>query len=107
MIKEYGRRNYKLRALGHDSYKDYLKSKHWKELKKKKRDTRKAKCRVCHTEKNLNLHHRTYKSIGNEHVGDVIWLCADCHNETHKLAQSGLPLCVASRNLRRSFLSSY
>lgn len=32
---------------------------------------------------NINLHHLTYESIGNEQFGDLLVCCRDCHEELH------------------------
>lgn len=33
-----------------------------------------------------DIHHRTYRRIGREHLGDLILLCRECHDWTHHLA---------------------
>jgi 5-methylcytosine-specific restriction endonuclease McrA len=69
-------------------YQEYLQTKHWKELRQKMLKKAKHKCRLCHAEnKTLNVHHKTYKHIGNEKLTDLIVLCQDCHAKHHdKLA---------------------
>lgn len=77
-------------------YYEYIKSDAWKEKKKKFYSSKMYKllkgegkwnCYCC--SKNdvpLDLHHRTYKRLFNEHIGiDLVPVCRDCHSEIHKL----------------------
>lgn len=36
----------------------------------------------------LDLHHRTYKNLGNERLIDLVAVCRTCHDEIHALAAS-------------------
>jgi len=67
-----------------NEYKEYLKSKHWKNKRKEFYKTTEAKCSWCGETKNLNLHHLTYDNIGNEKLEDLICLCASCHKKLHQ-----------------------
>ena len=64
-------------------YKEYLKSRHWKEFKKNFPKNR--KCISCGSTVNLHLHHHTYLNIGNENINELDWLCEACHRITHQL----------------------
>jgi len=80
--------NARLNELGYSSYKEYLNSEHWKSIRSKfyksKRFQRIGyKCAACKSDKNLNLHHKTYKHLGNEHLKDLILLCSICHKNVH------------------------
>lgn len=67
------------------NYKEYLQSKHWKNLKKRYKNSKLIqKCYICDSNKNINIHHKTYKRIGNERLNDLIPLCKECHYLTHK-----------------------
>ncbi len=84
----------KLKKLGFDSYKDYLKSEHWINLRKRFYNSKKVKkmkeihnkvlCEFCYGNENLNLHHRTYKRIGNERLDDLVVVCKECHYHIHQ-----------------------
>lgn len=62
-------------------YKEYLKSKHWKDLRASyfKKTTL---CEICWN-KWKNLHHRTYKNIWKENLNELILLCKACHTKIH------------------------
>jgi len=65
-------------------YSDYLKSEHWANIKKRYRKSKAPKeCVVCGNKK-YQLHHRTYKRIGHEHLGDFVALCGRCHHALHR-----------------------
>lgn len=46
---------------------------------------KKAKCAVCGKESsNVQLHHISYKHLGNERPSDLVVLCAECHEKVHE-----------------------
>ena len=66
------------------SYQDYLKSNHWKELRKQYRESSLPKyCLVCKNP-NFQLHHRSYVRLGKEELLDLIPLCGKCHWKVHE-----------------------
>lgn len=80
----------KLKNLGYTNYKEYLKSKHWQDVKNRYYKSKLPKridgvcvCKVCNEKKSLSLHHRTYKNMGNERLNDLILLCQECHHIAH------------------------
>ena len=64
-------------------YKDYLKTKHWRVIRKRKLAANDffglKKCAICDTDKNLQVHHLTYKNLWNENNKTLRILCNDCH----------------------------
>ncbi len=66
------------------AYKDYLTTKHWTELKKVIKEQYSHACSLCVSREDLHVHHRSYGRIGREFWGDVILLCAKCHELFHK-----------------------
>lgn len=67
------------------NYGEYLQSSEWAEKRALvlKRDH--FKCQICNSSKDLHVHHRSYKNLGNEReTGDLITLCAECHALFHK-----------------------
>jgi hypothetical protein len=94
----------RLMELGYKNYKDYLRSDHWQSFRKRffsesaicKRLTIKfgrPVCQYCHSGRNLNIHHRTYKRLGGERLSDVVLVCQDCHKRIHdfnKTSRKGL-----------------
>lgn len=66
------------------TYDEYLKSDHWKNIKRKYINIKGDKCRICNNI-GQELHHLTYKSLGNERVDDLMLLCSLCHENVHDL----------------------
>jgi hypothetical protein len=73
-----------LRCKGLD-YNCFLKSKYWQRIKKiiLKRDN--YKCTVCGADKNLQIHHSTYKYhlAEHKHLNTLLTLCEKCHYGLH------------------------
>jgi len=67
------------------SYKQYLQSPHWNEVRKLAIENAKGKCQLCNNNKYLNVHHRTYIHLGNEqnNLSDLTVLCKNCHEKFH------------------------
>lgn len=65
------------------SYKEYLNSKHWITFRYNFFKKVSNQCRMCQCTQGLNLHHKTYKNIGNEKIEDVVGLCFKCHKYIH------------------------
>jgi hypothetical protein len=61
-------------------YHEYIKSKTWKNIRRKQPN---KACDACRTIKGLELHHLTYKRLGHERQDDLIWLCGDHHEGLH------------------------
>lgn len=61
-------------------YKQYIQSKEWrlKRLQAIERDDN--RCRVCNSGIKLDVHHRTYKRLGDELSNDLTTLCKACHD---------------------------
>lgn len=65
-----------------DRYQDRIASADWKTLKHKLVSQRGNRCERCACESTtLALHHKHYKSLGQELPDDLELLCADCHKE--------------------------
>lgn len=63
-------------------YKDYINSDEWKEKSKlflRKNPT----CQICLKYRSEDVHHLTYKNLGNEQKGDLMALCTRCHRNIH------------------------
>lgn len=65
------------------NYREYLKTEHWKETREKALKRAGYKCQVCGYDKNLQVHHNTYKNIGHEDPTDLVVLCWKCHKTFH------------------------
>ncbi|RJQ29206.1 HNH endonuclease [Candidatus Parcubacteria bacterium] len=76
-------------ALKAMPYSEYLTTKHWKSIARRARLRAKHKCQLCNNTGESHVHHRHYKTIGEESIiNDLIVLCADCHAKFHG---TGLP----------------
>jgi hypothetical protein len=66
------------------SYKKYLNSSYWLELKQKiiNRD---KKCMCCGATDQLVAHHIIYRGRGQELEKDLVCLCNSCHLQLHRL----------------------
>lgn len=76
----------KLRKLGYGSYRAYLLSPHWQDVRKRYWASGIAvrHCKGClRKDVPLQLHHTTYKRLGNEYLRDLVPVCDDCHNAIH------------------------
>ena len=73
------------------NYEQYIISSKWLEnparVSTLKRDLN--ACRMCLSEDHIQVHHITYKDLGNESVDQLATLCNDCHNYTHNVAGMG------------------
>lgn len=66
-------------------YKNYLKTEHWLNRRKKHLESANFRCQVCNRNENtLDVHHRTYERRGEELFTDLIVLCRSCHDLFHK-----------------------
>lgn len=82
-------------SLGKKEYYDYIRSDRWKLIKEKYYSSKLYKtlkknndgwiCYCCTARnKPLDLHHRTYKRLGEENIAvDLVPVCRECHNEIH------------------------
>ena len=72
------------RAARKAKHRAYLKSPQWKARRKNALGRAGGRCEDCGTERNLHVHHLTYKRHGNELQRDLRVLCARCHRQRHR-----------------------
>ena len=67
------------------TYEDYLSTRHWRALRVKVAKLRNHLCELCDKKIELgyHIHHKSYKRLGNERLGDLMFLCENCHKEVH------------------------
>lgn len=100
-------------ALGKSDYYNYIKSPQWQAKRKQyyssklyktlKQNNKGWVCYCCGaTDKQLDLHHRTYKRLGNENIAvDLVPVCRDCHHSIHELHKnSPVSLWTATKKIR-------
>ena len=66
-------------------YEKYLETPYWKEVSGMVKTRDEYRCRVCNSQLDLVVHHRTYEHRGNEkeHLNDLTTLCRRCHDVFH------------------------
>ena len=64
---------------------EYMKSDKWSAKRELvlKRDC--YKCCSCNNTSNLEVHHLTYKRLGNERLKDLAVVCRTCHQKIHDM----------------------
>lgn len=75
----------------------YLKSDHWKALKKAKAKEVGRKCQICGATKKLEFHHDNYRDIYDVTTADLRILCHAHHHEFH----FGVPPSKKSKKAHR------
>ena len=65
-------------------YQKYLQSPEWQSTRKQAIARAGYRCQLCGAyASQLEVHHNTYKNLGNERPADIIVLCHDCHSRFH------------------------
>lgn len=65
-------------------YSTYLKTDKWREKSRERMTFDGYKCKACgRGDVTLNVHHLTYRNVGNEPLRDLITLCENCHKNHH------------------------
>lgn len=73
-----------LESMGNERYLQYLKSSQWESVREKRKRMDGMRCRLCDSQSLLQVHHRTYKTVGAaEEVNDCTTLCEKCHKKYH------------------------
>ena len=67
------------------TYDKYLKTNHWRTLRKTIAERDKYTCQSCKKvfKSKFHIHHLTYKRIGSELPEDLVFYCEECHNAVH------------------------
>ena len=66
------------------NYREYLLSKEWDFNSGRFIDRANGECQECGANNNLHVHHKHYKTLGQERYEDVEVLCEKCHKSRHK-----------------------
>ena len=85
-------------------YKDYIQSDGWQNTRKRYRESKLQKsCYCCGTDGEvLDLHHKSYKTLGNENLTHLCRLCRYCHTMVHELAKrKGISIWEATKKWKR------
>ena len=99
------------RAVDRDGYAEYIRSEAWQEVRRRFWASRLPKeCYCCGREDGpKDLHHRTYKNLGNERLMDLVPLCRSCHMRVHEMVRGNarLHLWGTTNILRRELHPVY
>jgi 5-methylcytosine-specific restriction endonuclease McrA len=101
-------------SLSKKDYYNYIKSEDWQKMRKKYYASGmrnlfklqgKWKCYCCLTDNvPLDLHHRTYKRLGEENLHDLVPVCRSCHDLIHELFDSNrISLWSATKRIKNRF----
>jgi len=77
----------RLRELGYSDYAEYLRSDHWRSLRRERLIGSRS-CEVCRRDGDsfqLYVHHSTYARLGQEALEDLLVVCKQCHDDIHQL----------------------
>ena len=81
-------------------YSNYLKSDHWLKTREGALISAGFQCEECgwddESHYQLNVHHNTYKNLGNEKPEDLTVLCYRCHMEVHDQESSAIAHAINS-----------
>lgn len=65
------------------AHRTHLHSEYWKNIRQLVLERDKGICQSCKTEKAKEVHHLTYKNLGNETIDELISYCRACHEKAH------------------------
>jgi 5-methylcytosine-specific restriction endonuclease McrA len=68
------------------SYSEYLKTYHWRTMRRLALEASEQRCILCDSPDDLDVHHRTYDRKAAERMTDVVVLCRSCHERVHDIA---------------------
>ncbi len=72
-------------TIGKEGYREYIDSPEWQEVRKRFWNSKLPKeCYICgRSDRSRDLHHKTYKNLGNECLRDLVPVCRECHYSIH------------------------
>jgi hypothetical protein len=73
----------RLKLLGFPSYDTYLASDHWKDLRKRYAESDLPQTCFCKRAA-FQLHHITYRRLGEERLNDLVPVCEEHHRQFHQ-----------------------
>lgn len=94
------------KKLSRREYKGYINSEDWQKTRKRFWKSKLPKCcYVCEIKGvPLDLHHRSYKSLGHENLTHLTLVCRECHTDIHRIQKDeGLNLWRATKKARTRF----
>lgn len=90
----------RLRDLGFETYDEYLRSPHWRAVRKAYWSGDQPKRCYCCGAAGKQLHHPDYACLGKETAANLVLVCDACHTELHRMvSEDRLPLSSAHKDL--------
>jgi len=65
------------------NYSEYMQTEQWRQRRSARLAFDNHCCVSCGRTNELEVHHTNYNRLGFEPMGDLITLCARCHNDAH------------------------
>jgi 5-methylcytosine-specific restriction endonuclease McrA len=65
-------------------YRNHLQSEYWKNIRRHALERDNRICQSCKKEQATEVHHLTYKNLGNESLDELISYCRACHEKVHE-----------------------
>lgn len=75
---------------GQERYQRYINSSAWSARRRVAIQRQGRKCRACHSQDEIQVHHRTYERLEHEDHEDLVVLCASCHSALHQFQRKTL-----------------
>lgn len=66
-------------------YSAYLKTPHWRALRREILARDNHRCRECKSTEHVEVHHLAYERLGHERGEDLVTLCSRCHRTVHRM----------------------
>lgn len=92
--------------LQRSEYRGYIASEEWQKTRKRYwRSSLPKYCYVCKADGEvLDLHHRSYKTLGKENLNHLVLVCRPCHDSIHETQKrEGIGIWAATKKVRKRF----
>ena len=86
--EEYSQQRYKKTVEFWDKWREHLSSSKWKDLRERVIKRSDGLCEGCLINKVEQVHHKTYKHLGDEFCFELIGLCTECHKRFHEVVEN-------------------
>lgn len=73
-------------------YHTYIHSPDWEDRKRRYYETHPKRCVICLTYKHIDLHHLSYRNLGNEQDEELVAVCRFHHDMFHAIFGSKLDM---------------
>ncbi|MEJ8756808.1 hypothetical protein WG947_07380 [Pontibacter sp. H259] len=70
-----------------EEYDEYLNSDKWKRKRLKVLRRDEYLCQACSTRKAVQVHHKSYRYVGDEPLFDLVSVCIECHEKIDYLKE--------------------